>query len=136
MSATKQINVRLPLDLHKLLDDHKVKTGEDKARVIIRGIGLALEHPSDTGDTEQEAADRPAASPGSPYAPKVPYVPTPDSVETAAWISGRMGIPRALARRRLSEGRVVVGGEVYREERLEKDRLGEVEVDGRKLRHP
>jgi hypothetical protein len=124
MTDTKQINVRLPVELHSALAAHKKKTGEDKSEVIRRGIESAL---GLTGP--QPVAEKPVA-------PPEPKEPKPETVELAAWLSGRLGMPRVLMRRRISEKRVTVNGEVFTDDRLEKTRLLDVAVDGEKIKPP
>jgi predicted DNA-binding protein len=121
MSDTKQINVRLPLELHKALDDHKVKTGEDKSDVVKRGIEWAL----DLRYVAPSALELQAMRNGKPRG---------DTVELAAWLAERTGLPRALCRRRITDGRVKVSGQVFSEDRLEKDHLQDVSLDGQHVK--
>lgn len=120
MSETKQINVRLPLELHKKLDEHKARTGEEKSDTIRRGLQLALGLGVETPPALVQQARN-----GGPKAK-----PAEETVELGAWLSGRLGVPRVLARRRISGKRVTVDGEVFTGERLEKSRLDAVRVDG------
>lgn len=125
MSDTKQLNVRLPVELHKALDDHKTMTGEDKSDVIRRGIEQILGIETEYRATDhlnrllRRSNERPTAA---------------ETVELAAWLSGRTGMPRALMRQRITRGRVTVDGEVFTGDRLEKDRLQNVSLDGRALK--
>lgn len=120
MSDTKQLNVRLPVELHKALDDHKTLTGEDKSDVIRKGIELVLKTTN---------GDRLVAIPPPRERPTAV-----ETVELAAWLAGRTGMPRALMRQRITRGRVLVDGAVFTDDRIEKDRLQNVTLDGRALK--
>lgn len=122
MSDTKQINVRLPLELHKALADHKVRTGEDKSDVIRRGIESVLGVPTSYRAEDHLERLKNGTRPE----------PQPETVDLAAWLAGSTGSVRVLMRRAIKEGRVTVGGELWSDERLPKERLGaEIALDGR-----
>lgn len=127
MTDTKQINVRLPVELHKALADHKVRTGEDKSDVIRRGIESILGIPETYRATD--LVERVVRDPR-------PTGPKPETIELAAWLAGRLGMPRALMRQRIFHGRVTVDGEVFKGDRLEKARIGDVALDGKHVKPP
>lgn len=55
--TTKQLNVRLPVELHRALERHKELTGEDKSEVIRRGIELVLHAQPTTPAIDPEPID-------------------------------------------------------------------------------
>lgn len=139
MSETRQINARIPTGLHLALAEHKERTGEEKSEVIRRGIEIVLgvtsedrmaESPPSAPATEAVADSSPEgiASESRPSPAKdsaqVPDAPSGGStVDIAAWLSGRTGIPKALCRRHVRSGRVVVDGRIYREDTAPADYL-------------
>lgn len=131
MSDTKQINVRLPVELHKALDDHKVRTGEDKSDVIRRGVEIALARPG-VGAAEpttrlvDELNTMRAAKRENGTKP-----PKPGTADLAAYLARCTSTARVLMRSRISAGRVTVGGEVWTEQWLDRARLADpIAVDG------
>lgn len=134
MSDTRQINARIPVELHVALAEHKQATGEEKSDVIRRGIEWALGErapavPPPAGSPAPEVskaspegiASESRSSGTANDSVQEPAAPSGDDLPT--WLSGRTGIPRALCRRHVKAGRVTVDGEVYVEETIQTDRL-------------
>jgi hypothetical protein len=144
VSGLKQLNVRIPIDLHDALGAHKERTGEEKSEVIRRGIELALGQPSRKNGSaaippSPRSVDEAAAAQASP--PAEPEhregsgsgVSTPeDHVDLAAWLSERFDTPRALCRLRILAGHVLIDGRRWQEETVPAALLEQpVALDGR-----
>lgn len=59
--------------------------------------------------------------------------PEARTADLAQWISGRTGLPRAIAARYVKSGRVQVAGAECREERVDVALLDRVDLDGDRL---
>lgn len=154
---TKQINVRIPWELHLQLANHKARTGQDKSEVIRRGIEMVLSghvpHPAAdlahevatlrTQRAENEEISERIAdlhpSPddlngaGSPRLSPPSAAPAPEVnlVHLPAWLQGKTGMPRSIMRRRVVGGAVTIDGEPCRELDVDPALLrGDVRLEG------
>jgi hypothetical protein len=64
----------------------------------------------------------PVLEPSAPNPPKPPPTAS-DHVDFAVWLSGRTGTPKALTRRAINAGRVLVAGVPYTSERITRETL-------------
>lgn len=157
--AMKQINVRIPEDLHQALADHKNATGEDKSDVVRRGIEMALNLEPDVQPSQNGAAadgvppaPAPASEPTSPTNGDVAAAAaesagdhhaepghregsgsddsTSDPVDLVEWLAERTDLPRALLRARIGNGRLSVAGRTWHELHIPAALLDQVELDG------
>jgi hypothetical protein len=65
----------------------------------------------------------PVPEPAEPH-PAAPKPPTAsEHVDFAVWLSGRTGTPKALTRRAINAGRVLVAGVPYTSERITRETL-------------
>lgn len=113
----KQLNVRVPDDLYAALEEFVKDTGARQSDVVRKGIGLAV------GVRKAGAVAPPSSGRATPSAPE-------QLVDLATWVSNRAGIPKAIAARRISEGRVSVDGRPRYKERIPLPELrGQVTLD-------
>lgn len=109
VAPRKPQTFRLPVALVTALEDRAALDETSKTAIVERALTATL-----------ESRGRLAS----------PQLRGTDTIGLATFLSGRTGMPHALCKRFVRQGRVKVGGKVCKDAIVARGRLGDVQLDG------
>lgn len=113
MPADEQLNIRVAPGTKKKFRARALREGLTQAQLLEALLKQRGKLPLPDPVPEPESA---AAKPWPPH-------PAAEHVDFAVWLSGRTGTPKALTRRAIDAGRVLVAGVPYTSERITRETL-------------
>lgn len=134
MPATEQLNIRVTAAVKAKFRTRAQREGMSQAQLLEALLGLrgTLAAPGPATDQTPASGDR-DGSPSAERRPAPGPAPTAaDSLDFSVWLAGRLGVPRALARRAIHAGRVTIAGVAWTSDQVPRAtlELGGVVYDG------